>query len=370
MATELTKSNRIEEIDVIKALAIICMVWGHIGLPGTNFVYRFHMAVFFICSGIVYKEKYSDSISAVWRFTKNKILSLYVPYAMCAVLFTLFNNFFLWIGFYNPEDCPYLSISQIVIDCIRALLFVRGTQLGGATWFLRTLFFVSELFVFLDFLFRKWCVKFRYLIQFGLSLVFLILFYFLRQLLTIKFLYTFIGSFVLGYSAFCMGKLIASFDVVKKLKSLKPLPHIFILSLTVLILFFFNASGRVDIDRGNFKDPLFFISMSVSGFLFLFYIAYCICLVRSLKNGMLIIGQNTLSIVLLHLLIFKCMNVFFVNLLGLDRNLTSAFPTLYAECGEPKFFVGGGYLCIGIFIPIALNLCKKKLIALWKGRHK
>ena len=46
----MTKKSRIEEIDIVKAIGIICMVLGHADFPGTRFVYLFHMAVFFIAS--------------------------------------------------------------------------------------------------------------------------------------------------------------------------------------------------------------------------------------------------------------------------------------------------------------------------------
>ena len=44
--------RRIEEIDIIKAIAIICMVLGHSGSPATSFVYKFHMAVFLLHQGL------------------------------------------------------------------------------------------------------------------------------------------------------------------------------------------------------------------------------------------------------------------------------------------------------------------------------
>ncbi len=45
------------KIDVIKGMAIILVVLGHCGFPATNFIYLFHMAVFFIASGYCWNEK-------------------------------------------------------------------------------------------------------------------------------------------------------------------------------------------------------------------------------------------------------------------------------------------------------------------------
>lgn len=44
--------ERYKVIDVIKGYGICLMVCGHSGVPFTNWIYLFHMALFFIASGI------------------------------------------------------------------------------------------------------------------------------------------------------------------------------------------------------------------------------------------------------------------------------------------------------------------------------
>ena len=58
---ETVNKNRSVEIDLIKGLAIILMVIGHTETPAQNFIYLFHMAVFFMASGSLYQESASDS---------------------------------------------------------------------------------------------------------------------------------------------------------------------------------------------------------------------------------------------------------------------------------------------------------------------
>lgn len=41
--------NRIPEMDILKGIAIILVVVGHIKIPGDSFIYLFYMAVFFYC---------------------------------------------------------------------------------------------------------------------------------------------------------------------------------------------------------------------------------------------------------------------------------------------------------------------------------
>lgn len=85
--------NRIPEMDILKGIAIILVVVGHTKIPGNSFIYLFHMAVFFIVSGYFYSEKSSESLKAVWKFTKKKIVSLWIPFSLGISIFTILNNF-------------------------------------------------------------------------------------------------------------------------------------------------------------------------------------------------------------------------------------------------------------------------------------
>ena len=368
---ETVHSKRIDEIDIIKAFAIIGMVWGHIGLPGKQFIYLFHMAVFFICSGIVCKEKYSESMTGLVKFTKNKIRSLYVPYVFCAILFTLLNNTFLRIGFYAPEECPYLCWKRIVIDCLRALLFVRGTQLSGATWFLHALFFISEVHAVGNFLLCHFKVEKKCLVQSVVSCLMLFCLFVLKShLLNHKALYEYVSHFVLGYFAYCIGVNITDFKILSKLKdtTLSVRAVVFLLSLAVL-LFGSRIGSGISIASGNFQNPFYFFAMSLSGFFMLFCIALLVEHIVFAKAAFVFLGKNTLPVVLWHLLAFKFMNAFYVFLFCLDKSLVSAYPTFYGQMQERRFIIGGGYLCIGLILPVLLHLSRTKITALWRKRH-
>ena len=67
-------------IDILKAIGIICMVGGHCEWPIKHFVYLFHMALFFIASGYLFKPSNSSEYSSVVRFIKRKFVTLWVPY--------------------------------------------------------------------------------------------------------------------------------------------------------------------------------------------------------------------------------------------------------------------------------------------------
>ncbi len=70
--------NRNQWMDVAKGITILLMVLGHTAIPKSlsNFIYSFHMPLFFIASGWMTNwEKYS-----VYEFTIKKVKSLAVPF--------------------------------------------------------------------------------------------------------------------------------------------------------------------------------------------------------------------------------------------------------------------------------------------------
>lgn len=55
--------NRDKTIDVLKGIGIILVVIGHSGCPNLlkDFIYSFHMPLFFIASGYFFNENYLES---------------------------------------------------------------------------------------------------------------------------------------------------------------------------------------------------------------------------------------------------------------------------------------------------------------------
>lgn len=72
--------QRIEELDIVKALGIICMVAGHSDAPFTHFIYLFHMAVFFMAAGFFFKDETSNDfrcdVNDKQKYSSKKISSL------------------------------------------------------------------------------------------------------------------------------------------------------------------------------------------------------------------------------------------------------------------------------------------------------
>ena len=130
---------------IMKGLGIIFVVAGHTAYsPVHNFVYLFHLAVFYFVAGYFFKDKYiDDKLLFVWK----KIKSLCFPLIGYGIVFILLHNLFFRAHFYNPLT-SHLYTRQDYFDCLKYFCScVTPEQLLGALWFLRSLFIVSFLFM-------------------------------------------------------------------------------------------------------------------------------------------------------------------------------------------------------------------------------
>ena len=140
---------------IIKALAIILMVIGHAEAPGliTNFIYTFHMPVFFIAAGYFFKRK---SLEHPWEFCSKRFKGLYVPMVKWSIMFLVLHNVFHYFGILNEQygnwtggvTHPYTWHSALQ----RLLLIVTSMSgydefMAGAFWFFRGLLVASIVFM-------------------------------------------------------------------------------------------------------------------------------------------------------------------------------------------------------------------------------
>ena len=79
--------NRIEWMDLAKGIGIVMVVWAHSAGPGSSYIEQFHMPLFFMLSGILYKEK------EIKKFIRGKVISLYIPFVVLNVLFDIIQFF-------------------------------------------------------------------------------------------------------------------------------------------------------------------------------------------------------------------------------------------------------------------------------------
>lgn len=89
-----------ERISITKALGIILMVLGHTRFStyGINFIYLFHMPLFFYLSGICFKDKYLNNTNI---YIQRKISNIYLPFVKWTLIFIILHNFFFQYNIIN-----------------------------------------------------------------------------------------------------------------------------------------------------------------------------------------------------------------------------------------------------------------------------
>lgn len=124
---DLQKEERLQYIDIAKAITIFLVVLGHpraVEDYGTveRFLYAFHMPLFFVMSGIFLKQKSNYGIQSWKGFFKKNLLGLFVPYI-------------IWAAIYMPFT--YISEGKVLYG---SWIVLRNTQTLSSLWFLPVLF--------------------------------------------------------------------------------------------------------------------------------------------------------------------------------------------------------------------------------------
>lgn len=130
--------ERIQWIDIAKGIGIILVIIGHVSVNQNinNFIYSFHMPLFFIISGFLYKPKKD--------FEKHKAKSILIPYFSFSII-----SFIYWITierFFREQEVSPLNV-------FINIFIARGDNesyiFNVVLWFLPCLFMTEIIFNFL-----------------------------------------------------------------------------------------------------------------------------------------------------------------------------------------------------------------------------
>ena len=137
-------------IDSMRGIGIVLMVLGHSGFRGTDFIYLFHMALFFMLSGWLFSLR-----GGPVHFIKRKAVTLWLPFVLANTAFTVLNNLFLKLNILTSDErilqvpgnavTTPVTVKDVIGRTVHWCVFDGGTQLGGAMWFIQALFQVSIL---------------------------------------------------------------------------------------------------------------------------------------------------------------------------------------------------------------------------------
>lgn len=132
--------------DNAKAIGIFLMVLGHNALANDgafDFIYSFHMPLFFILSGYFSSAK-KEQFPA---YFKKNVSSLLVPYLVFYLLTLPFGMFVIWA---HPYNHPYNGLGEFILKPFIGMFTVETTEFAfhtnGPSWFFVALFLVKLLF--------------------------------------------------------------------------------------------------------------------------------------------------------------------------------------------------------------------------------
>lgn len=127
--------NRYRDVDILKSIGIFLMVFNHVGF-GDNwhqYIQSFHMPLFFIASGYLWRWK----DEAFLEKEKRKAKGLLVPYVVFGLLLTV-----IWTLLRLDRGKEFL-----VDGWLAYLLYpTRAIRFGGPLWFLPAMFFADMIY--------------------------------------------------------------------------------------------------------------------------------------------------------------------------------------------------------------------------------
>lgn len=130
-------SKRDETIDIMKGILIFLVVMAHAQINETahRFIYLFHMSVFFMISGFLWRNSQRKEFREI-LFRKTK--SLYVPYVLCNLMYLVV--FIVMPGLFDTYPLKEVTVSGVFQLVVKILLLRGRCSLTGLTWFIAVLF--------------------------------------------------------------------------------------------------------------------------------------------------------------------------------------------------------------------------------------
>lgn len=268
--------KRLDEIDILKAIGIILMVMGHIGF-GSIFdywIHAFHMPMFYLISGFLYKRKNTS----FKEFANKKIKTLMLPYLSFGIL-----HYLIWLAI-NFETAKGM---QLFNPLYHLLVFnTDELPISGALWFLTSLLFVDLIYLIID---KQKNKLIKNISIVCISLIGCIIPIYMRLPLALDTSFMAIGLFHIG-------TLLRQFRNILKNSILKGLV-IFVIGS---ILSFVN--GYVNVRMGIYSNIILYYCNAVLITVGLYLIVFVIMdkMFLDIKNELMFIGRNSI--------VYLCLN--------------------------------------------------------------
>jgi len=335
----------------MRGLAMTLVVMGHCGTPLIGLIYSFHVPLFFILSGYLYKGVTKVDF---FKRVKKKIYRLYVPCMLMVLFLTFTNNIFIDMNILCTQESlagiqdikfnPVVRYTahDYITNVVKAIAFTGVGQLSGALWFLRVMF-VSSIFFDIEYMIiYRFAKRKPELVHLFANSIFFIVGY----IMSYKALHVF-GSLEIVCSILIFYN-IGIF--VKQLQIAMPkigrINNLLIVAISFILLFYISEYETVDIARNNITNPVLLLLSSVIGFVMTYHFAK-FCSQYRWSSFLSYIGKNTVAIMCWHFIAFKIVNYLVVRIEGLPAIYIARFPV-------SDYSYWPLYILIGVFAPLVL----------------
>lgn len=297
----LSESRRID-IDILKGFGLFLVITNHVGFGDFlyHYSYTFHMPLFFIVSGYLYKDK-GESLQSR---AKRKVMGLIVPYLFYGALFIVYDiGSAIWNG----------NVNGVWMPVKRFLLYPTiGIPNGGPLWFLPCMFLTDLFYTAIARSVhgrqKRWAV---------ILLIAVIGFVYSATEFMPELPWSLQPTMV-SILFFQVGQEISKAETEDRGDILHFPPwKLFLVGLTWLVLSHFNVT--VDMKTSNYGNAILFILGGVLGTVFWWNIAVRMIgikknrIIETIKRATTYLSENAIT--------FLCMNRFFINRLNALLNI-------------------------------------------------
>lgn len=232
--------------------------------------------------------------------------------------------------------------------------------MSGACWFLSTLFEITVGYAFVGYVLKSLRVKKREYVNFVFGLIlFVVSFYLIKHNLRSSVAEHIMGAYVM----LSLGGVLR--DIHSRLTSFNSQRWGIIFVVTLAVLVALNQYGSIEVGKGIYTSPWFYIACAVLGWFLMYSISFFMMKSSLLSKSFCYLGKNTVCIIGLHFLAFKIVSLVQISVYGLPQEKLSSFPYLIAE---PLWWIA--YTVVGICVPLLLNeTWKRGKIQLAKSFH-
>lgn len=352
-------------MSICKGIAIILMVVGHAEAPElvTNFIYTFHMPLFFIAAGYFFSKKALDD---PWSFCLRRFKGLYVPFVKWSMVYLLLHNLFHMAGILNETygnwtggvTHPYTPM-QMIDRALRIIFTMSGYDefMAGAFWFFRGLLVASIVYMLL----HRWLVK-RVGMDTTQTVLVVMAIVLAFNALRFAFRFTIPGipngglRETWGVFFFGVGVLFRSYEGILR----RRWPLLLVSFLLILLAGKLHTCGMNN--TGKMINLLTLPLTGTIGFLMVYWLSgYIDQLGGRLSRALIFIGDNTLYILLLHIPCYKIVSLLKIHYYGLDPAQIGCHMVIHYNNTD---FFWPLYTLAGVTIPLLLLFAWRRLRAL------